>query len=415
MKKALIFLLIPFIHKINFGQVVYETFPPENIKTIKFFGSKATDNFPVVKLGEKITLIFDDLNGNENDYYYKIDHFNHDWTPSGILKNQYLNGYDNIRIENYLNSFNTLQSYTHYRLEIPNNNINLLITGNYLIKIYNINDELIFSRKFCIYGELADISSAVYRPQNMNRFNSHQSIHFSITPLKGIFRNPEKNLFVHLIQNRQWNNEIKDLKPQYFSGKTLEYFYEQPSQFEGGNEFYFFDTKDLRVTTPNISYTNRSELYEIYLNVDIPQFYKDYTFIQDINGSFEIRNIMRPGNPDIEADYSYVYFSLASDYKLGDSEIYIYGGFNNYQISDLNRMYFNPSLGIYEGVILLKQGFYNYKYVLKNGEVINQNAISGSHALTENDYLVFVYFRDIGEQYDSLIGVSRCNSFNLKN
>ena len=50
-----------FIHKINFGQVVYETFPPENIKTIKFFGSKATDNFPVVKLGEKITLIFDDL------------------------------------------------------------------------------------------------------------------------------------------------------------------------------------------------------------------------------------------------------------------------------------------------------------------------------------------------------------------
>ena len=415
MKKTLIFLLIPFIHKINFGQVVNETFPPENIKTIKFFVSKATDNFPVVKLGEKITLIFDDLDGNENDYYYKIDHFNHDWTPSGILKNQYLNGYDNIRIENYLNSFNTLQSYTHYRLEIPNNNINLLITGNYLIKIYNINDELIFSRKFCVYGELADVSSAVYRPQNMDRFNSHQSIHFSITPLKGIFRNPEKNLFVHLIQNRQWSNEIKDLKPQYFSGKTLEYFYEQPSQFEGGNEFYFFDSKDLRVTTPNISYTNRSELYEIYLNVDIPQFYKDYTFIQDINGSFEIRNIMRSGNPDIEADYSYVYFSLASDYKLGDSEIYVYGGFNNYQISDLNRMYFNPSLGVYEGVILLKQGFYNYKYILKNGEIINQNAISGSHALTENDYLVFVYFRDIGEQYDSLIGVGQCNSFNLKN
>ena len=222
-------------------------------------------------------------------------------------------------------------------------------------------------------------------------------------------------MFVHLIQNRQWSNEIKNLKPQYFSGRTLEYFYEQSSQFEGGNEFYFFDSKDLRVTTPNISYTNRSELYEIYLNVDIPQFYEDYTFIQDINGSFEIRNIMRPGNPDIEADYSYVYFSLASDYKLGESEIYVYGGFNNFQTSDSNRMYFNPSLGIYEGVILLKQGFYNYKYVLKNGEVINHNAISGSHALTENDYLIFVYFRDIGEQYDSLIGIGQCNSFNLKN
>ena len=77
---------------------------------------------------------------------------------------------------------------------------------------------------------------------------------------------------------------------------------------------------------------------------------------------------MRPSNPNNEADYSYVYFSLASDRKISDGEIYVYGGFNNYKISDLNRMYFNPSLGIYEGIILLKQGFYNYKYVIREKE-----------------------------------------------
>ena len=47
---------------------------------------------------------------------------------------------------------------------------------------------------------------------------------------------------------------------------------------------------------------------------------------------------------------------------------YMFMGFNNYKISDLNRMYFNPSLGIYEGIILLKQGFYNYKYVIREKE-----------------------------------------------
>ena len=249
----------------------------------------------------------------------------------------------------------------------------------------------------------------------MDRFNTHQSIHFSITPLKGTFRNPEKNLFVHLIQNRQWYNQIQDLKPQYLSGSTLQYFYESPSQFEGGNEFYFFDSKDLRISTPNISYTNKSELYEIYLNIDISRIYKNYSYSQDINGGFEIRNTMRPSNPNNEADYSYVYFSLASDRKISDGEIYVYGGFNNFKISDLNRMYFNPSLGIYEGIILLKQGFYNYKYVIREKEKIKQNAISGSHALTENDYLVLVYYRNIGTQYDSLIGVGECNSFNLQN
>ena len=83
----------------------------------------------MAKLGEKITLVFDDLNGNENDYYYKIEHFNHDWTTSNLLKNEYLNGYDNVRIDNHINSFNTLQSYTHYRLEIPNKNVSLIIGG----------------------------------------------------------------------------------------------------------------------------------------------------------------------------------------------------------------------------------------------------------------------------------------------
>ena len=415
MRKTLFFFFSSFIFNQGISQIVYELPEPDNIKTVKFFGSKITDNFPVVKLGEKITLVFDDLNGNENDYYYKIEHFNHDWRTSNLLKNEYLNGYDNVRIDNHINSFNTLQSYTHYRLEIPNKNVSLIISGNYLIKVFDSYDELIFSRRFCVYEELASVRSSVNRPQNMDRFNTHQSIHFSITPLKGTFRNPEKNLFVHLIQNRQWYNQIQDLKPQYLSGSTLQYFYESPSQFEGGNEFYFFDSKDLRISTPNISYTNKSELYEIYLNIDIPRIYKNYSYSQDINGGFEIRNTMRPSNPDNEADYSYVYFSLASDRKISDGEIYVYGGFNNYKISDLNRMYFNPSLGIYEGIILLKQGFYNYKYVIREKEKIKQNGISGSHALTENDYLVLAYYRNIGAQYDSLIGVGECNSFNLQN
>ena len=70
---------------------------------------------------------------------------------------------------------------------------------------------------------------------------------------------------------------------------------------------------------------------------------------------------------------------------------------------------------LYEGVLLLKQGFYNYKYVSKAKDFLNKNNISGSHALTENEYLVLVYYRDIGGKFDKLIGVGKTNSFNLKN
>ena len=78
-------------------------------------------------------------------------------------------------------------------------------------------------------------------------------------------------------------------------------------------------------------------------------------------------------------------------------------------------MYYNPSLEIYEGVLLLKQGFYNYKYVFKKNGMLYKNVISGTHALTENEYLILVYYRNVAYQYDSIIGIGNTSSFNLRN
>ena len=115
----------------------------------------------------------------------------------------------------------------------------------------------------------------------------------------------------------------------------------------------------------------------------------------------------------IEADYSWVHFSLSAPILLKDQEIYIYGKFNNYQLIEENKMFYNPSLEIYEGVMLLKQGVYNYKYVAKTHESIIYNAISGSHATTENRYLILVYYRYFGNLYDSLIGIGETSSFEI--
>ena len=409
-------LFIILMNFIGVAQEQKEYTLSENIKSVQFEGVDNRDIFPLVTLGEQITLQFDDLNADEADYYYRIRHYNHDWTPSQLFQNEYLEGYDNLRIENYITSFNTLQKYTHYRLNIPNQNIRLKVSGNYMIEIYSAYDELVFSRRFCVYENKSSVQAEVFRSQNMELFNTHQSINFSVTPRGNFFINPEENIKITILQNQQWNETITDIKPQYFNGNALDYRYEKPTQFEGGNEYHFFDTKDLRITTQNIVYTNRSELYESYLKTDIIRNLLDYTYAPDINGDFEIRNIMRSGDSNTGADYSFVYFSLAYPYRLNqDEEIYIYGAFNNFELSDLNKLYFNPALEIYEGVLFLKQGFYNYKYVLSQNKLLVKNALSGSHALTENDYLILVYNRNIGEQYDALVGIGRANSFELQN
>ncbi len=66
-------------------------------------------------------------------------------------------------------------------------------------------------------------------------------------------------------------------------------------------------------------------------------------------------------------------------------------------------MKWNPQEGIYEGSLLLKQGFYNYQYVVTGGSG-DMNQLEGNHGETENQYQVFFYYRPPNLQADLLIG-----------
>ncbi len=409
------FLVLFFWATTTHAQQAEEVIPPDHIKSILFSGSQANQPFPIIPIDGSLVMHFDDLSSQVNDYYYKLKHFNADWTASILFPNEIFSGFDNMRIENFSTSFNTLQPYTHFELTLPNNNTQLLVSGNFLLEIYNANDELIFSRKFCVYENGATVAAGVYRPQNMALFETHQSVQFKISPQNFIFQNPETNVKVVVLQNYQWDTAITGITPQYFEADGLVYRYSPQTLFEGGNEYFFFDSKDLRITTPNISYVSRSDRYESYLFTDPDLQYSPYSFAPDINGRFEPRTLMGNRNPHTEADYHRVYFSLSTALNPLDNEIYIYGSFNNFQLEETNKLFYNPSLEIYEGVMLLKQGFYNYKYVLKNQDGIDKNLLSGSHAQTENDYQILVYYRENGALFDALIGVGNSNSFQLKN
>jgi hypothetical protein len=397
-----------------FAQNPEETPIDQSIKSIVFKNQAFEIQFPIVKLGETFQLHFDDLNGDERNYYYKIKYFNHDWTASNLYQNEYLVGFDNLRIDNYQTSFNTLQPYTHYKLELPNEQTEFLISGNYLLEIYNEANKMVFSRRFLIYEEGGLVSAGVFRTRDLEFYQTHQSIQFSIFPPKGeFFRDPQNQLHITILQNEQWNTSINDLKPQYNNGSSLVYRYDAESRFEGGNEYLFFDTKNIQISSANVSFVELNRLYENYLTTNFLRRGYPYNFTQDLNGDFIVRTLQESENGDIEADYSWVHFSLSAPLLLKDQEIYIYGKFNNYELNEANRMYYNRALETYEGVMLLKQGIYNYKFVAKTPQFELYNAICGSHALTENRYLILVYYRYFGNQYDSLIAWSETSSFEI--
>ncbi|WP_394759610.1 DUF5103 domain-containing protein [Flavobacterium sp.] len=415
-KRVFFFFVTLFFTNSVIGQAISETVPPFNIKTVTF--TQNTNNVtPVFRLGEQFQLSFDDLFGTEEDYTYIISHYNYNWTPSELSRNEYLNGTDNQRIQDYENSFNTLQIYSHYRLNFPNNYNQITKSGNYLVSVFNSAKELVFTKKFIVYEELVDVPMQVKRARNVADNKYKHNIEFSITSKEILFQNPVQNIKVILFQNAKWENAIVNVKPQYTIGNDLIFRYDTETQFFAGNEYLYFDNKEIRAASNSIAkIDSNSGLYNSHLYTDSSRKNKSYTFFPDVNGNFKIRNLMAQNN-DVEADYAWVYFTLFATETNAKTSIYVTGMFNNYILSAENKMDYNAERGVFEKAILIKQGFTNYNYTLLDSKenINNKEAIDGNFYETENQYTAIVYYRQNGERYDRVIGKGDANSINIRN
>lgn len=393
-----------------------EVSPPDFIKTITFKSNTTQGQLPILRLGEPLVLEFDALNSYEEDFYYVIEHFNFDWTPNNLVKAEYLKGLDNQRILDYENSFNTYQIYSRYTLTIPNIQTRAILkSGNYMISIYDDYNELMFSRKFMVYEDIVNVGANIKRSRDVKVIAEKQSVDIVVNTNSLNFNNPMETIKTLIIQNNNLNTAISNLKPQYILGNELIYRYVTESAFWGGNEYLFFENKDLRAANVGVQFIDLKEIYHSYLFTNQSRKDRPYTYNPDINGNFQITAIDR-SDVDVEADYAMVHFSLLYD-ELKDKDIHIYGNFNAFAIEPITKMEFNPESKRYECMMRLKQGFYNYKYVAvdKNTGALEEGAISGNFWQTENNYKVLVYYRDLGARYDRLIGFGEASSIDISN
>lgn len=413
-KPILLRLLIAIIPFFGFAQVE-EILPPDFIKTITFKGSTNQAQLPILRLGEPFSLEFDALTGNEEDFYYKIEHYDFDWKKSQLAKGEYLKGLDNVRIITYLNSLNTFQIYSHYDLNIPNQQTRgLLKSGNYMITIYDDYDEIMFSRKFMVVEDIVQVGVQPNRTRDFKTINEKQAVYIKINSGDTNLTNPNETIKTLVIQNNNLKTAIDDLKPQFTLGKELIYRYDQESSFWAGNEYLNFESKNVRSANLGIQFIDLKDLYHSYLFTQISRKNRPYTWNPDINGNFLI-NAIGVNNLDIQADYTLVHFSLLEE-EFTDRDVHVYGNFNNFAIEDMTRMYYNRESGKYECTLKLKQGFYNYKFVTADDAGnLDEGAISGNFWQTENNYKVLVYYRDLGARFDRLIGFGEANSERITN
>ena len=407
MKKRFVLLSALFL---SFKFIFSQSINPDNVKSISFQKQNENkfSNIFVGTINEKFSLSFDILSGLEHDLYYVIEHCDFNWEKSQLIKSEYIQGFDDVKIDNYSSSFNTYQIYTHYNISFPNSNTSFKKSGNYIIKIIDEYGDEIFRRKFILYENLVTVQTEIKRSREIEFINEKQVVNFEINPINIQLNNPSKTVKVKVFKNNELNYSIDNIKPQYNMGRKLIYKYDKELSFWGGNEYLFFENKFVRNTSINIRGFDLEDIYSNFLYEDFSRKNRKYTYNPDINGGF-LFNVNNSSNAEFEADYVNIHFYLQKPQAFDlENKIYVVGDFNNYQISDEYLMEYNSRYNLFELVLKLKQGFYNYKYIAVNQEKkIIHGEISGNFDETENEYNVIVYYRNYGERFDRVVGVGK--------
>lgn len=403
---------------LKYDDVVYKPF----IRTIQFHPSSWDIGAPIIALhgNEQLELSFDDVDGDQKDYSISFIHCNTDWTPSDLMVSEYLDGFQDMNILNFSFAMTTFQKYTHYTISFPQygtqQNTRFTKSGNYVMYVYINGDKenLAFCRRFMVFEEKASVTATFRQSMSGETQFKNQQIDFTINGGKFDITNPYKDLKVVLVQNNRWDNAITNIKPTFIGNNEFIYSLDAASNFRGGNEFRFFDARSLRFLTERVKeiYRDKDLKNHIVLYKDESRASKPYVYYPDFNGNFLIKNREALGNLDTEGDYVYVHFFLPYPVPEANGNFYVMGKLTDWRMNKMSKMTYNPVLLGYEATLYLKQGFYNYMYVLssdtkKGGD---ESKVEGSHWDTENDYNIYVYHRRFGWNYDQLICVKKLNS-----
>lgn len=380
-------------------------------KTVRTPMMVANDNWKapaVITLGDDdvIHFSFDEMSHVYHRYVCRITHRNADGSQSELSEIDYLDGFNDFVIEEWENSHNTTQLYTHYTFELPNDNIRLKVSGNYRVEVFDEEDDNgmpVVSFDFAVVEPLASIRAKVSGDTDRTFNEGEQQLSFAVNHSRCRVQSPETELIPVIYQNRRRDNFVTSIKPTYSTGNEVEYVHNDKLIFEAGNEFRRFEITDPNQPGMNVeNVVYHDSAYHALLYIDKSR--GTYSNVIDENGRFFINTLEGYGMP-IEADYVNVHFALDVPYRAGGN-YYLLGDFCNGGFDKNSVLYYDSEEGYYFTSFLLKLGVYNYCYVwLPEGAKKASSAFSeGNFYNTENEYMIYIYYREFGSRYDRLIG-----------
>lgn len=368
-----------------------------------------------------LEISFDEMSHDVHHYTYTLLHLDHDGRESHLSSGEYVHGFTTQDITDYEHSLNTQRSYTHYRFQFPNDDMQLTASGNYALKIYEDGDieKVVAWVCFSVVEPIAGISATIRPNTDIELSGRYQQVDIEVNTSALTVNSPDE-IKVVVRQNGRLDNQVVLTQPTYMERNRFRYQNQKALIFEGGNEYRHMDVYSVYFAGTGIEqvrYDNRD--YHALLFADelrgtgavyagdvvTDKCGTPYMHEYDVDGQYRV-NAERTDDSDTEAEYMWVHWTLLRQEPWFDGVIYVGGDLFLNQLGTANRMQYDNENRCYYLTALVKQGGYDYQYwFVPKGQNVTLQRTEGSHWQTENEYTVYVYYRPFGSRADRLVGV----------
>lgn len=404
--KTLIFLILSAMAASAMVNTATRVFDPR-VASVKL--SRADDFYApaVITLGsgQRLILSFDIL-GNEREFLqYRLIHCNADWQPSMLLEQEFASGFNAYEITDFAFSSNTFEHYVNYRVEIPGDNgEGPLVSGNYLLQVVPVDDpsDVLFQIRFSVSESKINLYGKADAHTDKGSFDKWQQVEVWARSRSASDIDPLAEYSLIIQQNAGPFAVVTSLdRPSVITPAEMRFFHNSNLIFPAGNEYRRFETVNLSAPGLHVdSIRFRNGRRHVMLTPDRPS--SSYNFDRTQFGRYIVR-ALNATDSDLGADYCFVTFTLKCP-EIEGARVALDGEFTSSLTPDQCFMTYNQEAKAYTATLLLKQGSYNYRYVLLPDDAGRKP--EGDFYPTTNQYTVLLFERKPGWRADKLVGTA---------
>ncbi|MDE6493454.1 MAG: DUF5103 domain-containing protein [Bacteroidales bacterium] len=376
--------------------------------------NKDYENLPIINLkgGDYLNVSFDDLQDRDMSLRYRVVLLNTDGSVSDLREIEYFSGINKTDITEVDFSFNTRSNYVHYSFRFPDKGRSLKLSGAYRFEIFRTEapDKVLLRIPFMVCEPSLQIATEIKVPTRVEWRRSRQELAVTVDAAKSPLRITQADRCLQVYAQQNLNTlSIRRLPLLFQVGSRFEFKDKTEMVFDGLNEFRNLDIRPVNYAGRGVERIHvAGQRWNALLERQKSREYTPYVDNDDINGNFVIK-AENMDNSDLEAEYVNVHFVLEAE-NQPLQEYFVIGKFNGWQCDEQSRMSYLPGQKAYTLSLPLKQGFYDYMFACRTDGQLHIPYVEGNCQETENDYYVYVFYREPGGRYDRFIGFDKTNS-----